>query len=57
MAKGITGFLEVIGRKVGVVVSALYQAGRDSIDQIIKNILKVINLFSLLCTNIICNIL
>ncbi|NPV87752.1 MAG: PTS glucitol/sorbitol transporter subunit IIB [Anaerolineae bacterium] len=37
--KGITKFLEKIGRGVGKVVGALYQAGRDSIDQVIKNIL------------------
>ena len=35
----MTKFLEKIGRGVGVVVSALYQSGRDSIDQVIKNIL------------------
>ncbi|NOX61963.1 MAG: PTS glucitol/sorbitol transporter subunit IIB [Chloroflexi bacterium] len=37
--KGISRFLERIGRSVGHVVGALYQAGRDSIDQIITNIL------------------
>jgi PTS system glucitol/sorbitol-specific IIB component len=37
--QSINRFLERIGRSVGVVVGALYQAGRDSIDQIIKNIL------------------
>jgi sorbitol-specific phosphotransferase system component IIBC len=37
--KAITSFLERIGRSVGVVVGALYQAGRDSVDQVIKNIL------------------
>jgi sorbitol-specific phosphotransferase system component IIBC len=37
--KAITNFLERIGRSVGVVVGALYQAGRDSVDQVIKNIL------------------
>lgn len=37
--KAITNFLERIGRSVGVVVGALYQAGRDSIDQVLKNIL------------------
>jgi sorbitol-specific phosphotransferase system component IIBC len=48
MAGGITGLLEVIGRKVGVVVSALYQAGRDSIDQIIKNVLPFMAFISLI---------
>ncbi|MCK5318123.1 MAG: PTS glucitol/sorbitol transporter subunit IIB, partial [Anaerolineales bacterium] len=32
-------FLERIGRSVGKVVGALYQAGRDSVDQVLKNIL------------------
>lgn len=36
---GITKFLETIGRGAGQVVGALYQAGRDSIDQVVKNIL------------------
>lgn len=31
--------LQNLGRAVGVVVQALYQAGRDSTDQIIKNII------------------
>jgi sorbitol-specific phosphotransferase system component IIBC len=35
----INRFLERIGRGVGKVVGALYQAGRDSLDQIIKNVL------------------
>lgn len=37
--KGLTKFLENIGRGVGKVVGALYQAGRDAIDQVLKNIL------------------
>ncbi len=36
---GITGFLERIGRGAGRVVGTLYQAGRDSVDQVLKNIL------------------
>jgi glucitol/sorbitol PTS system EIIB component len=48
MAKGITGLLERIGRSVGVVVSALYQAGRDTIDQVIKNILPFMAFISML---------
>jgi glucitol/sorbitol PTS system EIIB component len=35
----LTKFLERVGRGVGRVVGALYQAGRDSIDQVLKNIL------------------
>lgn len=37
--QGINKFLEKIGRGAGRVVGALYQAGRDSIDQVVKNIL------------------
>ncbi|MCR4431414.1 MAG: PTS glucitol/sorbitol transporter subunit IIB [Tepidanaerobacteraceae bacterium] len=33
------GFIEKIGRSMGGVVGILYQAGRETIDQIIKNIL------------------
>jgi PTS system glucitol/sorbitol-specific IIB component len=36
---GVTAVLERLGRSVGGVVGALYQAGRDSIETIIKNIL------------------
>ncbi len=35
----IARVLEVIGRSVGSVVATLYQAGRDTIDQVIRNIL------------------
>lgn len=37
--QGITKFLERIGRGAGKVVGMLYQAGRESIDQVVKNIL------------------
>lgn len=37
--KGLTKFLENVGRGVGKVVGALYQAGRDSIDQVVTNVL------------------
>ena len=37
--QSINKFLERIGRSVGGVVGALYQAGRESIDQVIVNIL------------------
>ncbi len=33
------GFITNLGRSVGKVVGVLYQAGRESIDQVIKNIL------------------
>ncbi len=33
-------FLEKIGRGVGKVVGELYQAGRDSVDQVIKNVYR-----------------
>lgn len=36
---GISKFIENIGRGAGKVVGMLYQAGRDSIDQVLKNIL------------------
>ena len=37
--QGITSFIERVGRGAGKVVGVLYQAGRDSIDQVLKNIL------------------
>ena len=37
--ESINSFLVTVGRGVGGVVGALYQAGRDSIDQVIVNIL------------------
>lgn len=48
MAKGITGVLESIGRGVGGVVGALYQAGRDTIDQVVKNVLPFMAFISLI---------
>ena len=47
MAQGIRKVLETIGRGVGGVVAALYQAGRDSIDQVVKNILPFMAFISL----------
>lgn len=44
----INSFLEKIGRSVGKVVGALYQAGRDSVDQVLKNILPFMAFISLL---------
>ena len=43
----INNFLEKIGRSVGKVVGALYQAGRDSVDQVLKNILPFMAFISL----------
>lgn len=43
----INSFLEKIGRSVGKVVGALYQAGRDSVDQVLKNILPFMAFISL----------
>jgi sorbitol-specific phosphotransferase system component IIBC len=37
--EGITKLLENIGRGAGKVVGVLYQAGRDSVDQVVTNIL------------------
>jgi len=37
--EGITKLLERIGRGAGKVVGALYQSGREAIDQVVKNIL------------------
>lgn len=43
----INSFLEKVGRSVGKVVGALYQAGRDSVDQVLKNILPFMAFISL----------
>jgi sorbitol-specific phosphotransferase system component IIBC len=43
-----TGFLSVLGRGVGGVVGALYQAGREAIDQVVANILPFMAFISLL---------
>jgi sorbitol-specific phosphotransferase system component IIBC len=43
----ISKFLEKIGRSVGKVVGALYQAGRDSIDQVITNVLPFMAFISM----------
>lgn len=43
----LTRLLEVIGRSVGNVVGTLYQAGRDTIDQVIRNILPFMAFISM----------
>ena len=43
----LTKLLEKIGRSVGKVVGVLYQPGRDSIDQVIKNVLPFMAFISL----------
>jgi PTS system glucitol/sorbitol-specific IIB component len=45
--KAINKFLERIGRSVGKVVGALYQAGRESVDQVVKNILPFMAFISM----------
>jgi len=45
--KGINKFLSNIGRSVGKVVGALYQAGRDSIDQVMTNVLPFMAFISM----------
>lgn len=37
--KGIVGFMTSIGRGIGSVVNVFYQAGRDTLDVVLKNIL------------------
>ena len=46
--KKINKILETIGRGVGKVVGAMYQAGRDSIDQVITNVLPFMAFISLI---------
>jgi glucitol/sorbitol PTS system EIIB component len=46
--KKINKILESIGRGVGKVVGAMYQAGRDSIDQVITNVLPFMAFISLI---------
>ena len=45
---GITGFIARIGRVMGGVVGVLFQSGRQSIDQVIRNILPFIAFVTLL---------
>lgn len=46
--KGILGFINKLGRAVGQVVGKFYQAGRDTIDITIKNILPFMAFVSML---------
>ncbi len=48
MANPVAKVLEVIGRAVGGVVAKLYQAGRDSVDQVVKNVLPFMAFISLI---------
>jgi PTS system glucitol/sorbitol-specific IIB component len=43
----VTRSLEVVGRGVGNVVGTLYQAGRDTIEQVIRNILPFMAFISM----------
>ena len=42
----VNGVISRIGRSVGGVVGALYQAGRDTIDMVIRNVLPFIAFIS-----------
>ncbi len=44
----MTKFLEKIGRSVGRVVGMLYQAGRESVDQVVKNVLPFMAFISMI---------
>ena len=50
--EGVNKVLVTIGRSVGGVVGTLYQAGRDSIDTIIRNILPFMAFIAVLIGNI-----
>lgn len=47
-SKGIMGLINRMGRAVGGVVGVFYQAGRDTIDMVIKNILPFMAFVSML---------
>jgi PTS system glucitol/sorbitol-specific IIC component len=44
----IAGIIETVGRSVGGVVATLYQSGRDTIEQVIRNILPFMAFISML---------
>ncbi len=48
MSGGFSGVLSSIGRGVGGVVGALYQAGRDTINAVIRNILPFMAFISVI---------
>ena len=45
--KAISKFLEKIGRSVGKVVGFLYQAGRESVEQVMVNVIPFMAFISL----------
>ena len=45
---GISAMLVKIGRSVGGVVGTLYQAGRDSVDTVIRNVIPFMAIIPLL---------
>ncbi len=44
----LTRIIEVLGRSVGGVVATLYQSGRDTIEQVIRNVLPFMAFISML---------
>jgi PTS system glucitol/sorbitol-specific IIC component len=44
----LTRIIEVIGRSVGGIVATLYQSGRDTIEQVIRNILPFMAFISMI---------
>jgi PTS system glucitol/sorbitol-specific IIB component len=45
--RGLTALLERIGRSVGGIVGALYQAGRDAVETVLRNVLPFMVFISL----------
>jgi len=45
--RGFTALLERIGRSVGGIVGALYQAGRDAVETVLRNVLPFMVFISL----------
>lgn len=48
MANKVTSFLTRLGKGTGAVVAAFYQAGRDSVNSVIKNVLPFMAFISLI---------
>lgn len=44
----LTRIIEVIGRSVGGIVATLYQSGRDTIEQVIRNVLPFMAFISMI---------